>query len=429
MKPICIIQGPYATRSGYGDMTRDIARHVIALNRYDVKLVSTGWGACPINALSEANPKDKDLIALTSPIPMQLAREPELFVQVSVPNEFRKVAKFNIGITAGIETTLCSKEWIEGCNRMDVIFTISEHSKRILESTQVEEKDQAGNTVTTHKVTKPIEVLHNCVDTNIFKELSYKEIPETVKAEFFDIKEDFCFLFVGHWLKGNVGEDRKNVGLLIKVFCETFKTKPTATRPALILKTSGATFSVMDRLNITDKIRAIKETVGPGCPNVYLLHGELSETEMNGLYNHPKVKVHVTFTKGEGFGRPLLEATQSAKPVIASGWSGHLDFLNPTDAILLGGELRKVEPGAVWPGVILAESEWFNVDINNAANALAFVHKNYSRFLDPARRLSKTNKQQFAYDVIQTNTKTLLDKYVPRFAMEIPLQLPMLKKV
>jgi glycosyltransferase involved in cell wall biosynthesis len=429
MKPICIVQAPYATRSGYGDMSRDIIRHIVALDRYDIKLVSMPWGACPMNALSEANPKDTDLIKLTTPVPINLPRQPELFIQISVPNEFRAMAKFNIGITAGIETTLCSKDWIDGCNRMDVIFTISEHSKRVLETTTIEEKSPDGQIVATHKITKPIEVLHNCVDTDIFKELSYKEVSESIKTELSSIKEDFCYLFVGHWLKGNVGEDRKNLGLLIQVFCETFKNKASQNKPALIVKTSGATFSVMDQLNNIAKIKAIREHVGAGCPNVYLLHGDLSEAEMNSLYNHPKVKVHVTFTKGEGFGRPLLEATQSAKPVIASGWSGHLDFLNPTDAILLGGELKNVEPGAVWPGVILAESQWFNVDVNVAANALAFAYKNYSRFLDGARRLAKQNKKTFGYGVIQTKTKELMDKYVPRFAMEVPLQLPTLKKI
>lgn len=428
MKPICIIQGPYATRSGYGDMSRDIIRHILELDRYDVKLVSMPWGACPLNALSGVNPRDTPLIAHTTPIPMQLTRQPELFIQISVPNEFQPVGKFNIGITAGIETTICSKEWIEGCNRMDVIFTISEHSKRVLESTVLQEVDQNGNIIRQHKITKPIEVLHNCIEPSIFRELTPREIPDSIVTELNQVKEDFAFLFVGHWLKGNVGEDRKNVGLLIKVFCETFKTK-TENQPALILKTSGATFSIMDKQNVLGKIKAIRESVGKNCPNVYLLHGDLSEQEMNGLYNHPKIRAHVTFTKGEGFGRPLLEATQSAKPVIASGWSGHRDFLNANDAVLVNGTLNKVEPGAVWPGVILADAEWFNVDVNMAATALMMVYKNYPKFIAGATRLAKTNADVFSYNAIKERTKNLLDKYVPKFAIEVPLKLPKLKQL
>ena len=46
-----------------------------------------------------------------------------------------------------------------------------------------------------------------------------------------EIKESFCFLFVGHWMQGAFGHDRKNVGLLVKSFLETFKNKQK--QPAL----------------------------------------------------------------------------------------------------------------------------------------------------------------------------------------------------
>jgi glycosyltransferase involved in cell wall biosynthesis len=429
MKPICVIQGPFGTRSGYGDMCRDIVRHVIALDRYDVKLISMPWGGCPINALSEANPKDTEIIKNIVPQPVALPRQPELFIQVSVPNEFQPVGKYNIGITAGIETTAASPEWVQGMNRMDLILTISEHSKNVLQASAHTEMQGDRPTGRVLKLEKPIEVLHNCVDTNIFRRIEPKEIPAQIKTQLDMIQEDFAFLFVGHWLKGNVGEDRKNVGLLVKIFCETFKRRPKGHRPALILKTSGAGFSIMDREECLMKIRMVQQSCGEDFPNVYLLHGDLTEEEMNGLYNHPKVKAHISMTKGEGFGRPLLEATMSYKPVMASGWSGHLDFLNADDAILLSGELRNVEPSSVWPGVIMAESQWFNVDAQNAAAAMDHVFRNHGKFVDGAYRLAKKNKEAFAYEVIQKRTEELLDTYVPRFAMPVPMKLPTLKKV
>lgn len=428
-KPLCIIQAPYATRSGYGDMARDICRHIINLDRYDVKLLSMPWGACPMSALHADNPKDIPLIQRTMQPPIQVPRQPELYVQISVPNEFQAVAKYNIGITAGIETDRISAEWIQGCNRMDLILTISEHSKRVIQETVFEQRDPNGNVIGVLKVTKPVEVLHNCIDTNIFKYLPVTQIPQTVRDTMKNIKEEFCFLFVGHWLKGNVGEDRKNVGMLIKVFCETFKGPESFARPALIVKTSGATFSYMDQEEILHKIRQIRASVGSDCPNVYLLHGELTDEEMNGLYNHPKIKAHVSFTKGEGFGRPLLEASQSGKPILASGWSGHLDFLNPDEALLIGGELKQVEPGAVWEGVIIPESKWFNIDIQQASFAMQYIVKKYGALVDKARFLAKKNAAQFNFDMIQQRTQDLLDQYVPKFAMPVPLKLPTLKKV
>lgn len=430
-KPLCLIQGPFGTRSGYGDMARDIIRHIIELDMYEVKLISMPWGATPINALDPKNPADVPIIERTCPQPVQLPRQPEVFINVSVPNEWQRVGKYNIGITAGIETNMCSAEWLEGCNRMDLILTISEHSKRVFQETHVEQRDNAGNVMKQIKLEKPIEVLHNCVHTDVFKPISTKEIPEKLQEEFFKIKENFCYLFVGHWLQGNLGEDRKNVGLLVKIFCETFKDKPSATRPALILKTSGAGFSIMDREDVLNKIAAVRHSVGSTCPNVYLLHGELTEAEMNGLYNHPKVKVHVSFTKGEGFGRPLLEASMSQKPIIASGWSGHLDFLNNQDTLLIGGALTPVHDTAAWPGVILKEASWFSPDLNQCAQALQVAYKHYDVWVDAAKRLYRKNKEAFNYDAIKEKTRELFTEKVPRFAMpvEMKMKLPELKKI
>jgi glycosyltransferase involved in cell wall biosynthesis len=408
-------------------MSRDICRHIIDLDLYDVKLVSMGWGGTPMNALDAV--VDVELIKRIVMPPVQLPRAPELFIQISVPNEFAPVGKYNIGITAGIETTAISKPWIDGCNRMNVIWTISEHSKSVIEHTVMEERDQHNNLTASHKVTVPIDVLHNCIHTDIIKKISAAEVPATVRDVMLSIKEKFCFLFVGHWLKGNLGEDRKNVGLLTNLFCQAFKNIPASNKPALILKTSGAGFSILDREECLAKIKAIKDQLGPNCPNIYLLHGEFTDEEMNGLYNHPKVKVHVSLTKGEGFGRPLLEATQSEKPVIASGWSGQLDFLEKDLCILLPGELKKVDASAVWPDVIIEQSAWFNVDANAAGNAMLFAYKRYDTLLVHAKQLAISARNKFSYDVIKTRTKTLLDQYVPKMAIQSNIKLPSLKKI
>lgn len=434
-KPICVIQAPIATRSGYGDFARDVAWHIIDLDLYDVKIISTPWGACPMNALDGTNAKDAEIIKRVVTPPIQLPRQPEIYIQITIPNEFQPMGKYNIGITAGIETNMCSKDWIDGCNRMDTVWGISEHAVRVIKDTVVrEQNNQTGATIREMKVEKPMEILHNCVHTDVFKKTPADKIEAPVDSELSTIKEKFCFLFVGHWLKGGMGEDRKNIALLIKVFCETFKDVVSQNRPGLIVKSSGADFSILDREELLSKIRAIQGSIGPNCPNVYLVHGDLTLEEMNSLYNHPKVKAHISFTKGEGFGRPLLEASMSEKPILVSGWSGHLDFLNPTDALLLAGELRPVEGGAVWDNIIIKESSWFNVDQAFASKAMKLVFKDYDRFLPGARKLAKANAEKFSYEAIRTKTKELLEKYVPKFdipqeATELPLVLPKLKKL
>lgn len=427
LKPLCVIQSPLETRSGYGDMARDICRHIIELDLYDVRLVSMGWGMTPMNALDPT--KDDELIKRIVPQPVQLPRQPDIFIQISVPNEFQPVGKYNIGITAGIETTAISLPWVQGCNRMNTVWTISEHSKSVIQSTVIEEHGPNNQLLNTHKVVVPVEVLHNCINTSIIRKIQPDEIEPKVSELMTQIKEKFAFLFVGHWLQGNMGEDRKNVGLLISIFCQAFKNINSANRPALILKTSGAGFSILDREEMLKRISEIRNSVGPNSPNVYLIHGELTESEMNSLYNHPKVKVHISLTKGEGFGRPLLEATQSGKPIIASGWSGHLDFLESDKCILLPGELRNVDASAVWENVIIPQSQWFNVDPNVAGSAMLFAFKKYDDLVLRAKQLSKSARDKFNYDVIKHRTKDLLEKYIPKIALPEPIVLPKLKRI
>jgi len=431
IKPLCVVRAPCATRSGYGDMSRDIIRHIIEYDKFDVKVVSVNWGETPMNALDENNPKDK--MILDRILKGSLTRQPELFITITIPSEFEVIGKYNIGITAGIETSIASAQWIEACNRMDTVFTISEHSKNVFLASQFGRRGPNGENLGSLKLEKPIEVLHNCIDQAIFKRLEYEpDVQQTVRESLESIPEKFCYLFVGHWLRGDFGEDRKNVGFLVKIFLETFK-QSKATPPALILKTSGGNFSILDKKEIIKKIEQIKSTVqlleGQTLPNIYILHGELTDEEMNSLYNHPKVKAHISLTKGEGFGRPLLEASISGKPVIASGWSGHMDFLNAEDAVLVGGQLKEIHPSSVWDNVLIKESSWLYPDVQQAANAMAAVFMDYGTFHKKAKKLGKENSKKFSYKTIQQRTWELLDKYIPEFPKQVPLTLPKLKKI
>ena len=254
-----------------------------------------------------------------------------------------------------------------------------------------------------------------------------KEFTQDLVTELKQVEETFNFLYVGHWLQGGLGEDRKDTGMLLKVFLETFKNKKK--KPGLIMKTSGATVSILDREDILHKITDIKETIKGDLPNVYLLHGDLTDDEMNGLYNHPKVKAHVTLTHGEGYGRPLLEASISGKPVIASNWSGHLDFLSKDNAILIGGGLDEV-PKRAFPDDMYSEgSQWFTVNYPQASAVMKEVYDNYKKYTLNADKLSKINKSKFSLQAMTKELGKILDKYVPEFPKEVELKLPKLKKV
>jgi hypothetical protein len=216
--------------------------------------------------------------------------------------------------------------------------------------------------------------------------------------------------------------------MLVKVFLDSFKGQKNP--PGLILKTSGAGFSVMDREEIMMRIQTLKKMSGnDNLPPIYLLHGELTDEEMNALYNHPKVKSHVTFTKGEGFGRPLLEASLSAKPIIASEYSGQLDFLSKPLATLLPGQLTNVHKSAAWDKVILQESQWFTVNYNYASAVMKDVVKNYQKYELNAKKLAEINKTKFTRDKMKQEFEKILDKYLPEFPKETTISLPNLPKL
>jgi glycosyltransferase involved in cell wall biosynthesis len=425
-KPLVLVTAPVATRSGYGSHSRDICRSLISMDKYNVKIFPVRWGTTPQNALNDADPNDKVIIDRLM-VDVSLERQPDVHIHIVIPNEFQPVAKYNIGITAGIETTACPPEWVEGMNRMDLNIVPSKFTKETLENMSFDRVDeQSKEKIGELKVNKPIEVLFEGTDTNIFKKT--KVFSKELTDKFSKIKEDFCFLFVGHWLQGDLGNDRKDLGMLVKTFLETFKNVKNS--PALLMKSSGATFSLIDKREMLVKIEDIKNTVDAKVlPNIYLLHGDLTDDEMNELYNHPKVKSHVTFTHGEGFGRPLLEASISQKPVIAPNWSGHVDFLTKNLSVLLSGSMKKVSKQSFQKGIYVKDSYWFTVNYQMASKVLKNVFQNYKRFALNSAKQGTINKSRFSLNKMTEIFKKILDDNVPEFPKEVKLKLPKLKKV
>ena len=418
MKPTLIFQAPVATRSGYGDHARDLLHSLYKLDKFEIKVISTRWGQTPMDALNYDNEFHKWIV---DNIITGTQQKPDIYIQVTVPNEFQPMGHYNIGITAAIETTHCALDWIHGCNRMDLIIVPSEHSKKSLVDTVYNEQDnKTKQLIGQYKIQKPVEILFEGFDETDFG----TEAVATI-SELDSIKEDFAFLFVGHWLRGDLGEDRKNVGMMIKTFAMAFKNEKK--KPALVLKTSSAGFSVIDRETTIKKIR---EVLGKeyGQVPVYLLHGDLTPAQMNGLYEHPKVKAMLNFTKGEGFGRPLLEFSLTGKPVIVSNWSGHLDFLK-SGAVLLEGELKPVHESAA-DQFLLKESQWFNVNVSKSLPIIKDVYANYDKYKSESVKLGKFNKQNFGLEKMTEGFDTILNQYgiytkvQPKFQQ---LQLPKLK--
>tara|TARA_B100001778_G_scaffold269547_1_gene231171 strand:+ start:211 stop:1500 length:1290 start_codon:yes stop_codon:yes gene_type:complete len=418
MKPLCVVSCPIDTFSGYGARSRDFVKGLIQSKgeEWDIKIMPQRWGDTPWNFLPQDDPLRQRFMG-------GLEQQPDVWIMITVPNEFQPIGKYNIGVTAGIETTVYPGEFLEGSNRMDLNLVSSNHSKNVALHTTFDKKNTNTNEIIGKiKLEKPIEVLFEGLDLD-----KYYKKPTSSKTNILkDIKEDFCFLYTGHWLPGDFGEDRKDVGTLVHTFLETFKGSGKK-KPALILKTNSINYSLLDREDIITRINRIRDMVSGNLPNIYLLHGEMTDKEMNQLNNDPKVKAFVSFTKGEGYGRPLAEAAITGKPTIVSNWSGHIDFIHPDYNILIGGELKKVHPSAAnqW---LLKDSEWFSINTDIASRAMKDVFKHYKKYLEKSRKQTQYIKNNWSFDKMVKKLDTLLPKAEAAPKVQ-ELKLPKLKKI
>jgi hypothetical protein len=407
-----VIASPVATQSGYGHHAREIINQLIEQrgSEWDIKLVSLPWGHTPFTY-----PLSVDLQQRVISLPLN--ELPDLWVQITVPNEFQAIGKVNIGVTAGTEGDICHPDWIDNLNSMQIVIVPSVFTKEVFENSA-----KQHNKVITTKI---------YVIPEYFDETIYNNQVKTDLQVLNDIPESFAFLSVGHWLQGQLGEDRKNIGGVIHCFFQTFKNQKD--QPALVLKTSGATYSILDRIEIETKINQVRNFFKSTdkLPNVYLLHGDLTDDEMNALYNHKKIKALVSFTKAEGFGRPLLEFSTTSKPIIAPHYSGQADFLKKDFICEVKGSLTEIHPSAQndW---LIAGAKWFTPDYGHASSMLKDVKANYKKWLELAKRQRYFVNTTFTktavasvYETMLTDVDTALD-VIPK---PVELKLPALKKV
>ena len=425
IKPLILVTAPVQTRSGYGNHARDICRALIESDKYEVAIQSVPWGSTPLNALDPNDPSHKEIEKRILRQP-QLPKQPEVHLHIVIPNEFKQFGQKNIGMTAGIESTVPPAAWIDGCNRMDKVIFTSEFSKKGFTDIKFDKLDKnTKQKVGEVRLERPSEVLFEGADANVYKEIN--QFSDRMKNEFSKINEDFCFLFVGHWLQGNLGEDRKDIGMMIKTFLLTFKDMKNP--PALVLKTSGASFSVMDRVDMKKKVNQIKDTVkADKLPNIYLIHGDLTDEEMNEMYNHPKVKAHLTFTHGEGFGRPLLEASFSGKPIIAPISTGQADFLDREYTVEIPHVMTKVAPNAFPKEYVTPDSQWSTVKYSVASALMSDVFKNYDKYKIRGKKQMIVNRENFSFESMKTKLIDMVESVMTDIPKMVELKLPTLKK-
>ena len=433
MKKSVVMCAPFNTRSGYGDHARSLFYSIMDREDIDIKCIDVKWGNTPRNHLRPEVPRHKKLLD-TFVKPETINQQPDVYIDIRIPNEFANPAKFNIGITAGVETDVVSPEFVMGCNKMNLNIVPSNFTAETFGRCNYDQMQDLPNgqkqKTGTIKLEKPMKVLFEGVDTDVYYPLAKHELKSNIVDEVNElIKEEFVYLHVGQLGKGGYGEDRKNITLMVKCFLQAFSNHPNP--PALLLKTNGANFSILDREDTLSRLRkqATKFSEVDSLPNVYLIHGDLTVEEMSTLYNHPKIKAMLSCTHGEGYGRPLAEATCCDLPVIASKWSGQMDFLTDSESLFINGFLKEVPKSMIWKPIIVEPSKWFNVQEADVIRKIRLFHKKYKLIAKKAKRLGKKNRREKSLRAMAIEMNKIIDEVLKQIPSQVGLKLPKLQKV
>jgi len=403
-----LVRGPVLTRSGYGEHVRFILRSLRTIqDKLDLYVIPLAWGQTGwvIDNDEEREWLD-ELIKKTTTVINAGNFTADVSIQVTIPNEWEKIAPVNIGVTAGIETTKAAPIWIEKSNMMDLIIVPSEHAKNVLLQTSYEVTvQQTGQVIPDYKCATEIKVVSYPVK-------EFENIDLNLNLE-----TDFNFLAIAQW------GPRKNIVNCIQWFLEEFIDQEVG----LVLKTNLAKNSILDRVKTQNAIKGVlsQEKYKNRKCKIYLLHGDMTDQEIHQLYRNPKIKAFVSTTHGEGFGLPLFEAAYEGMPVIAPDWSGHVDFLHKKTKDKKGKTKNKamfakvdyslaaVQKEAVWDGVVQADSMWCFVDQGSFKIKMREVYKDYGRFKKQAKQLQKHLLKNLSEETQYNMLSTLVEKFLP----------------
>ena len=342
MKTKILLKGPILTRSGYGEQCRFALRALRSRSDlFDIFIHPLQWGQT--SWISERN---AERIWIDSTIEKTIAYlhqggRFDSTVQVTIPNEWEKMSPRDVGYTAGIETTRVAHQWIEKGNLIDNIIVVSQHSKSVYETSEYQGQNQKTGEVVELRLQTPVSVVNYPV-----KHFEHVDID-------LNLDSPFNFLCVAQYAP------RKNLHTTIKWFIEEFREEDVG----LVLKSNISKNSVIDRERLYAELRGFANAQGPHQCKFYLLHGDMTDKEMHALYTHPKLNALVALPHGEGFGLPLFEAAYSGLPVVATGWSGQLDFLvnkktGKNRFYNIDFDLQPVQDNVVWDGVLIKDSMW-----------------------------------------------------------------------
>jgi len=380
MKKKILIRGPVLSQSGYGEQSRFALRALKSReDLFDIFIIPISWGKTGwIWEESEFRNWMDEKITLTQVLIQRQQLEVDISLQITIPNEFEKIAPINIGYTAGIETNQCSYHWLPKCNDMDKVLVVSNHSKNSLVKTVAEATHNATGEKVAYKVETPVDVVW---------ENTPRHEPEEIPG--FNLKHDFNFLTVSQI------STRKNFVNMVRWFVEEFFDQEVG----FVIKTNISSNSKIDFEIIQKKIKEMLGDYEDRKCSIYLLHGDLTAGQMTGLYQNEKIKNMINIAHGEGFGLPMFEAAREGLPITTIGYSGQLDFLHHDKKDYFNKvnyTMQPIQKEAVWPGVLEKESMWAFADQGSYKMALRKAYKNHDHLKIQSLQLKQIVNDKFS---------------------------------
>tara|TARA_Y100000310_G_scaffold333134_1_gene410051 strand:- start:189 stop:1355 length:1167 start_codon:yes stop_codon:yes gene_type:complete len=387
MKKKVIIRAPLLSYSGYGTHARQIFRWLLSRTDIEVSTQVVPWGCTSwmINPETEGGLAGEIMKRSVAERPSDI----DVSIQLQLPNEWDPtLAAVNVGLSAVVETDICNPSWVECCNKMTAIIVPSNHAKSVINKSE--------------ECKVPLHVVPECY---------YSEIAaENIDSFDLELDTDFNFLVFGQFTGNDPHTDRKNLFNTIKLLCDTFRDDDNV---GIVLKTNSGKNTTVDRA-ITEKIlrQLVKEVRKGSFPKIHLLHGRLTQKQVASLYRHPKIKALVSLTRGEGYGLPLLEAAASGLPILATNWSGHLDFLKHGKFIPINYQLRPIPKSRIDGSIFIEGARWAEPSEEHACQRLRKFHKSSLIPKKWAMELKDKIIPLYSQDAINGLYNNVLDKYL-----------------